>query len=198
MVGNTNLKNNMANTMTTYVKIVNLNEETFNKVKELFETEGENSSIVNLTNHFNGLFDWEYDETDYNQREWMDENIGSKWISVEFNGSEYSPEVDLIIESKWSVPTEYIQKVVEFLNKVDKDIVAYGTYEDEGYSPIGAFVFGYDYDDIEDYDEVDGERMWNDDDYNEEIYDGLYSHRDSLYEAYLEVKKEREEDDRNQ
>lgn len=198
MVGNTNLKNNMANTMTTYVKIVNLNEETFNKVKELFETEGENSSIVNLTNHFNGLFDWEYDETDYNQREWMDENIGSKWISVEYNGSEYSPEVDLIIESKWSVPTEYIQKVVEFLNKTDKDIVAYGTYEDEGYSPIGAFVFGYDYDDIEDYDEVDGERMWNDDDYNEEIYDGLYSHRDSLYEAYLEVKKEREEDDRNQ
>lgn len=198
MVGNTNLKNNMANTMTTYVKIVNLNEETFNKVKELFETEGENSSIVNLTNHFNGLFDWEYDETDYNQREWMIENIGSKWISVEFNGSEYSPEVDLIIESKWSVPTEYIQKVVEFLNKVDKDIVAYGTYEDEGYSPIGAFVFGYDYDDIEDYDEVDGERMWNDDDYNEEIYDGLYSHRDSLYEAYLEVKKEREEDDRDQ
>ena len=198
MVGNTNLKNNMANTMTTYVKIVNLNEETFNKVKELFETEGENSSIVNLTNHFNGLFDWEYDETDYNQREWMIENIGSKWISVEFYGSEYSPEVDLIIESKWSVPTEYIQKVVEFLNKVDKDIVAYGTYEDEGYSPIGAFVFGYDYDDIEDYDEVDGERMWNDDDYNEEIYNGLYSHRDSLYEAYLEVKKEREEDDRNQ
>lgn len=198
MVGNTNLKNNMANTMTTYVKIVNLNEETFNKVKELFETEGENSSIVNLTNHFNGLFDWEYDETDYNQREWMIENIGSKWISVEYNGSEYSPEVDLIIESKWSVPTEYIQKVVEFLNKTDKDIVAYGTYEDEGYSPIGAFVFGYDYDDIEDYDEVDGERMWNDDDYNEEIYDGLYSHRDSLYEAYLEVKKEREEDDRNQ
>lgn len=198
MVGNTNLKNNMANTMTTYVKIVNLNEETFNKVKELFETEGENSSIVNLTNHFNGLFDWEYDETDYNQREWMDENIGSKWISVEYNGSEYSPEVDLIIESKWSVPTEYIQKVVEFLNKTDKDIVAYGTYEDEGYSPIGAFVFGYDYDDIEDYDEVDGERMWNDDDYNEEIYNGLYSHRDSLYEAYLEVKKEREEDDRDQ
>ena len=198
MVGNTNLKNNMANTMTTYVKIVNLNEETFNKVKELFETEGENSSIVNLTNHFNGLFDWEYDETDYNQREWMDENIGSKWISVEFNGSEYSSEVDLIIESKWSVPTEYIQKVVEFLNKTDRDIVAYGTYEDEGYSPIGAFVFGYDYDDIEDYDEVDGERMWNDDDYNEEIYDGLYSHRDSLYEAYLEVKKEREEDDRDQ
>ena len=39
--------------------------------------------------------------------------------------------------------------------------------------------------------------MWNDDDYNEEIYSELYSLRDNLYEAYLEVKKEREEDDRN-
>jgi hypothetical protein len=75
--------------------------------------------------------------------------------------------------------------------------VAYGTYEDEGYSPVGAFVYGYDYDDIEDYDEVDSERMWEDDDYNEEIYSELYSLRDGLYESYLEVKKEREEDDRN-
>lgn len=187
----------MANTMTTYVKIVNLNEETFNKVKELFETEGENSSEVNVINHFIKLFDEEYDETDFTEREWMDENIGSKWIRIEFGDVEYTPEVDLILETAWNVPTEYIQKVVEVLNKLDKGIVAYGTYEDEGYSPVGAFVYGYDYDDIEDYDDVDSERMWNDDDYNEEIYSELYSLRDNLYEAYLEVKKEREEDDRN-
>jgi hypothetical protein len=29
------------------------------------------------------------------------------------------------------------------------------------------------------------------------MYDSLYEHRDSLYESYNEVKKEREEDDRN-
>ena len=114
----------MANTMTTYVKIVNLNEETFNKVKELFETEGENSSEVNVINHFTKLFDEEYDETDFTEREWMDENIGSKWIRIEFGDVEYTPEVDLILETAWNVPTEYIQKVVEVLNKLDKDIVA--------------------------------------------------------------------------
>jgi hypothetical protein len=52
-------------------------------------------------------------------------------------------------------------------------------------------VYGYDYDDIEDYDEVDSERVWEDDDYMEEMYDGLYELRDSLYESYLEVIEER-------
>jgi hypothetical protein len=185
----------MANTMTTYVKICNLNEETFNKVKVLFETERENNSDVKVVEHFNKLFGTEFNNTDnYPDRVWMDENIGAKWIRIEFGDVEFTPEVDLIIETAWNVPTEYIQKVVEVLNESDKNIVAYGTYEDEGYSPIGAFVYGFDYDDIEDYDEVDGQRMWDDDDYNEEIMDGLHSHRDSLYEGYLEVKKEREEE----
>ena len=121
----------------------------------------------------------------------MEQNIGSKWITVEFGDDGYTPEVDVIIESAWSVPTEYIQKVVEVLNQMDKDIVAYGTYEDEGYSPVGAFVYGYDYDDIEDYDDVDSDRVWEDDDYMEEMYDALYEHRDSLYESYLEVIEER-------
>ena len=73
----------MANTMTTYVKIVNLNEETFGKVKELFETEGENTSDVKVVEHFNKLFKTEFNNTDnYMNREWMDENIGSKWIKI--------------------------------------------------------------------------------------------------------------------
>jgi hypothetical protein len=46
------------------------------------------------------------------------------------------------------------------------------------------------YDDIEDYDEVETDKMFQDDDYMEEIYDGLYELRDSLYEGYLEVKNE--------
>jgi hypothetical protein len=68
--------------------------------------------------------------------------------------------------------------------------VVYGTYEDDGYDPIGAFVYAVGYDDIEDYDEVETDKMFQDDDYMEEIYDGLYELRDSLYEGYLEVKNE--------
>lgn len=172
--------------MTTYVKIDNLNEETFSKVRELFLYDENNYSQVEVTKHLTKLFDNEFDDN----MEWMKKNIGSKWIRIEFDDTEYTSEANLIIESAWSVPTEYIQKVVEYLNKYDKDIVAYGTYEDEGYSPIGAFVYGYEYDDIEDYDEVDSDLIWEDDEYNEKTYNELYSLRDSLYEAYLEVKNE--------
>ena len=189
----------MANTMTTYLKIQNLNEETFLKFSELFKTENENNSYVELKNHFNTLFDEKFNDSDnVISKDFLVQNIGSKRITIEFTDDGYSSEVDIIIESAWNVPMEYLRKIRDVLTEWDKDITLSGTYEDEGFSPIGAFVSGYDYDDIEDYDEVDGERMWNDDDYNEEIYNGLYSHRDSLYEAYLEVKKEREEDDRNQ
>lgn len=176
----------MANIMTTYVKICNLNEVTFNKVKELFGKQTEESSEVLVFDHFNRLFGTNFDlEID---RQWMNKNIGSKWIRIEFG--EYDLQVDLIIESAWSVPVEYISALVSFLNIYDLDIMAYGTYEDEGYSPVGAFVFAYGYDDIEDYDEVDSDLMWEDDDYNERIYDELYSFRDSLYESYLQVKNE--------
>jgi hypothetical protein len=54
----------MANVMTTYVKIVNLNEETFLKFSDLFKTENDNSSYVELVNHFNKLFDEKFSEPD--------------------------------------------------------------------------------------------------------------------------------------
>lgn len=189
----------MANTMTTYLKIQNLNEENYSKFSELFKTENESSSYVELNNHFNKLFDEQFNDSDnVISRDFMDQNIGSKWITVEFGNDGYSSEVEVIIESAWSVPTEYLQKVRDVLTEWNEDITLSGTYEDEGYSPIGVFVYAFDYDDIEDYDEeVDFEEMMNDDEYHEKTYDELYSLRDSLYNSYLEAKKEREEDDRN-
>lgn len=180
--------------MTTYVKMVNLNEETFNRVKELFETESSDSTYVDVLKHINKLYNTEYSDYSDLKSEWMNENVGSKTLSIEFNDLEFSPQINLIIESTWSVPTTYLEKLISVLTEWDKEIAIYGTYEDESYNPIGAFVYAFDYDDIEDYDEVDGERMYDDDDYREEIYDSLHDHRDSLYESYLEVKQEKEED----
>jgi hypothetical protein len=42
--------------------------------------------------------------------------------------------------------------------------------------------------------EIDFDRFWDDDEYRDEIYGDLYELRDNLYEGYLEVKQEREED----
>ena len=85
----------MANTMTTYVKICNLNEETFNKTKELFETQNENSADVKVVEHFNKLFGTSFNDTDnFPDRAWMDENIGAKWIRIEFDSVDYSAEAN--------------------------------------------------------------------------------------------------------
>ena len=172
----------MANTMTTYVKVGNLNEETHKKFVELFE------EIDNLLNHYNKLYGTDFKSFEDIDNEWMLENVGTKWLRVECDDLEYHDNMDLVLESSWAIPTQYLQKIVEFIGG---DVVVYGTYEDESYNPIGAFVYAVDYDDIEDYDEVDSDRGWEDDDYMEEMYDGLYELRDSLYEGYCEVMDER-------
>ena len=175
--------------MTTYVKVGNLNEETFNKLNGLLEKDSDNTSYVDIVNHVNKLYGTEFSEPDnFMDRGWMEENVGSKWFTIECDVDEYSSEVDLVIETAWTVPTEYLQKIVEYIGD---DVVVYGTYEDESYDPIGAFVYAVDYDDIEDYEEVEHEKMFQDDDYMEEMYDGLYELRDSLYEGYREVMDER-------
>lgn len=185
----------MANMMTTYLKIVNLNDETRKKVLDLFSTP-ENSSYVNIIENLNKVYGENFTEADGVTREWMDDNVGAKSLEIEtsYDNQPDSDYLEFILTSAWNVPTNYIEKLVSVLNELDEEVAAYGTYEDESYSPIGAFVYAYDYDDMEDYDEVDVDKMNDDDDYREEMYDELYEHRDSLWESYLEVKQDREED----
>jgi hypothetical protein len=193
----------MANIMTTYVKIINLNEESHNKLVDLFQTQGDTFTDKDLLPHLNKLYGTEFNDSDnFYGIDWIRENVGSKWFSVEFGGwstekfTEETKETDLILETAWNVPTKYLEKLTQVLTEINKDIVVYGTYEDESYEPMGAFVYAHDYDDIEDYDEeVEFEDMLDDEEYRYQIMDEVHEHRDAMYEAYLEVKKEREEDE---
>jgi hypothetical protein len=193
----------MANIMTTYVKIKNLDEESHKKLVDLYQTDSESFTDKDLLPHFNKLYDREFNDTDnFYGIAFMNDNVGSKWLSIEFGCwstkefKEYSDTVDLVLESAWNVPALYLEKLTEVLTEINKDVVVYGTYEDESWEPMGAFVYAYDYDDIEDYDEeVEFEDMLNDEEYRYEVMNDLREHRDAMYEAYLEVKAEREEDE---
>ena len=193
----------MANVMTTYVKIKNLDEETHKKLVDLYQTESESFTDKDLLPHFNKLYDRNFNDTDnFYGIAFMNDNVGSKWLNIEFGCwsteefKQYSDTVDLVLESAWNVPTLYLEKLTEVLTEINKDVVLYGTYEDESWEPMGAFVYAYDYDDIEDYDEeVEVEEMLQDEDYRYEVMNDLREHRDAMYEAYLEVKAEREEDE---
>jgi hypothetical protein len=193
----------MANIMTTYVKIKNLDEESHKKLVDLYQTDSESFTDKDLLPHFNKLYDREFNDTDnFYGIAFMTDNVGSKWLSIEFGCwsteefKQYSDTVDLVLESAWNVPALYLEKLTEVLTEINKDVVVYGTYEDESWEPMGAFVYAYDYDDIEDYDEeVEFEDMLNDEEYRYEVMNDLREHRDAMYEAYLEVKAEREEDE---
>jgi hypothetical protein len=193
----------MANIMTTYVKIKNLDEESHKKLVDLFQTEGDSFTDKDILPHFNKLYDRNFNDTDnFYGIAFMTDNVGSKWLNVEFGCwsteefKQYSDTVDLILESAWNVPTLYLEQLTYVLTQINKDIVVYGTYEDESWEPMGAFVYADDYDDIEDYDEeVEIDDMLNDEEYRYEVMNDLYEHRDAMLEAYLEVKKEREEDE---
>jgi len=194
----------MANTMTTFVKIINLNKESHEKLVDLFQTKGETfDEREDLIPHFNKLYDKDFNDTDnFYGIDFMNENIGSKWLRIEFgvwstkNFVEKTEEVDLILESAWNVPTKYLERLTQVITEINKDIIVYGTYEDEMYEPVGAFVYADDYDDIEDYDEeIEINDMLEDEEYRYEVMNDLYEHRDSLLESYLEIKKEREEDE---
>ncbi len=192
----------MANVMTTYVKIINLNEESHKKLIDLFQTKGETFEHEDLIPHFNKLYDREFNDTDnFYGIGFMNDNVGSKWLRIEFgewsteNFVKEENEVDLILESAWNVPTKYLEQLAYVLTEINKDIIIYGTYEDESWEPMGAFVYAHDYDDIEDYDEeVEYEDMLNDEEYRYEVMGDLYEHRDALLESYLQVKQEREEE----
>ena len=189
--------------MTTYVKIKNLDEESHKKLVDLFQTKGETFTDEDLLPHFNKLYDRNFNDThNFYGISFMIDNVGSKWLTIEFGCwsfeefKQYSDTVDLILETAWNVPTKYLEQLTSVLTEINKDIIVYGTYEDESYEPIGAFVYADDYDDIEDYDdEVDVDSMLNDEEYRYETMNNLYEHRDMLLEAYLQVKQEREEDE---
>ena len=193
----------MANIMTTYVKIKNLDEESHKKLVELYQTESDSFTDKDLLPHFNKLYDRNFNDTDnFYGIAFMTDNVGSKWLSIEFGCwsteefKQYSDTVDLVLESAWNVPTLYLEQLTYVLTQINKDIVVYGTYEDESWEPMGAFVYADDYDDIEDYDEeVEVEDMLNDEEYRYEVMNDLREHRDAMYEAYLEVKQEREEEE---
>ena len=176
----------MANSMMTYVKVGNLNEETHKKFVGLFENSQDSLS------HINKLYGTEFETYDDVNRMWMTENVGSKSISIECDNLEYDTQMEFALDTAWSVPTEYLQKLVEVIGG---DVVVYGTYEDEGYAPMGAFVYAVDYDVIEDYEEeIDFEEMINDDEYHERIFNNLYSLLDILFSQYLEVMEERKQE----
>jgi hypothetical protein len=185
----------MANNMKISVKIVNLKENSFKKFLAHFPTSDQNKEIE-IHTHINSLYSQKF-ETDDISISWMNENVGSKSISILYeDGNHFMPEVIITIDASSNIPSQYLKKLSSHLTEIDENIVLFGTYVEENYENIGAFIYGKNnFEDSEDlYPEVDLTKMFEDEEYNNEVFEKLIEHRDSLYEGYQERLKEEEED----
>lgn len=185
----------MANHMSTTLTITNLDKQSFEKLKEIFN-DGTNEYYTDM----NHIIKQMYGEVDSNSLDWWSDNIGAKWLEIESAvDGEFEETIQLYMTSAWYVPTEFLEKLRDILIDVSTNVVLYGTYEDESLDPMGAFVYGYDYDDMEDLDiQVDFDKYWDEEDggeYKESIYGEVLEHSESLYQAYLGIVKQRKEEE---
>lgn len=188
-------KENMANIMTSNVCIKNLKETSFKKIVELFELSNSSKEIKTHI-HLNKLFNENFSE-DEMSISWMNENVGCKNLNITFLDSDkFSTEINFTIESASNLPEPYLKKLINYLTSIDDSIVIIGTYIEEDYDNVGAFIYAKeDYEDTEDlYPEVDIERM-SDEEYRNETFQNIIENRDSLYEGYQERLREQEEDE---
>ena len=195
----------MANEMETYVAIKNGDIKVANKLKEIFTPkEGEyNSRTIELINRLYGKdYTWDINlSKEENQKagntwpefEWLGNNVGSKWIYSEYDHDDETDYTHLVLTTAWAVPQGFLKKLSEVLSDIKEDCYILGTYEDESYDPMGAFIYSKDYDDIEDLDEeIDEDKIWEDDFYTEDLREKTSKLQYDIEEAYLEFLNEKE------
>ena len=190
----------MANEMTTYITIVNGDIKVANKLKEIFTPkEGEyNSTTIELINRlYDEDYTWEINLSNEENKnagntwpefKWLGNNVGSKWIYSEYNHNDDPEFCYLIICSAWYFPEGFIKKLSEVLIEIKEDCYLKGTYQDESYVPMGAFIYAKNYNDVEDLDEeIDQDKMWEDDKYREKMHSELNNLTIELEDNYKEV-----------
>ena len=192
----------MANEMTTFVKVKKANKEVYEKLKEIF-TPIEGSYDVNSIELINRVYDKNYsykadnenwnEETDWPTSDEWGNMMGPKWCNgEEFYMAEGDEEGSFILRSAWSVPQVLLEGLAKVLTDIKEDCYLVGNYEDEGYDPVGAFLYAKDYDDIEDLDHAyDPHDLWEDDELRDQMWDENIELEKDIENAYFEYLEDR-------
>ena len=192
----------MANEMNSFITVINADEKVNEKLKELLTpSEGEyDVNSIEILNRMKGTQysysinkeDWS-EEKDWPTNEEWDENLGPKWLYIddfEEGDVEKGYEPQFRIRSAWAVPQPLLSKLSEIIYTIKEDCYLIGTYEDEGYDPVGAFLYAKDWDDIEDLDHsYTFDELWDDDELRDKMWEeneNLKDDLDSAYQEYLE------------
>ena len=194
----------MANEMQTFVTVKSNEPRVAKRLQEIFKSRRETYEVdaIDVINNLEATSycykneKENYDlSVDFPPNDLWNSIIGSKWMYVEYDHNDLPEDCNIVLSSAWSVPIPFLLRLRDELQKIDGDCYLKGTYEDETFDPSGAFIIGkYDYDDMEDTDEVSDWDMHNEDDfYTENWYNELNEMADFLEIAYIDYLKEREE-----
>ena len=190
--------------MMTFVKVVSKKPEVAVRLQEIFKSRKGNHDVdaLDVINNIKGTSycyknekeDFDVD-VDFPSNQLWEEMIGPKWMFLEYDHAELPEDCNIVLTSAWAVPIPFLLQLRAELQKVDEDCYIKGTYEDESYDPSGAFIAGkFDYDDIEDNDEIyDWDEANEDDYYSEQWSMTLHDMMDNLETAYLDYVTEMEE-----
>ena len=187
----------MANEMTSFVRVKKANDNVVKRLKEIF-TPSEGKYDVNSIELFNRVYgtnysyeadkeDWD-SEKDWPSNEEWGNKMGPKWsYGEEFYMDNGETDGSFIIRSAWSVPQVLLESIAKELYTIKEDCYLVGNYEDEGYDPVGAFIYANGYDDIEDLDHAyDPQDLWEDDELREKMQDEMVELENDLESCYFE------------
>jgi hypothetical protein len=119
----------MANNVNTHVRFVRLNDAGKAKLQELYSR-----VRTNTYEWFSDMFGLDPEVTD--KYDWNCENVGPKWCYFEEREEDFFTTI-----SAWSYPEKGLMWLMEELGKVDPDVLAYVTYEDEMPNFFGCWFF---------------------------------------------------------
>jgi len=157
----------MATHMESWVTVKNGNKEVAQKLKEILQPDNGKYSCntIELVNRLHGTsFSWDENlsreenqeaENTWPDWDWMQDNVGSKWITSEFHYDDNPENCHIQFTTAYSVPQPFLDKLAKELAKIKEDCYIIGTYEDEAPEVVGAFIYAGDYDDIEDDDSIE-------------------------------------------
>ena len=182
--------------MRTYITIHNVNKELHNRIESWVNKEGEEDyggGDFNIPRIFSDLYDMEFIPEEHLNRVWLDNNIGSKWISFEIDYMD-DDEIKINTETAWSVPFNFLERLSKKITNHDTFIS--GVFEDESFDPCGAFCYGVDdYHDVEELEEgeIDFERLWDDEDYYQQVIEYLIELQNKMIVWYRVFQKDSEQ-----
>jgi len=159
---------NMANSVYTWVNIKCTDKET---LKELNEKLTPLSGSYETGTGVLGERFFDYTKDDWDSGAKASECFGAKWMYCEEPEENFEDDqISVMLHSAWHMPEAFVLRLKDWLCARASDSMVWGNFEDEGIQPFGAFFYSQNKSYYQEVDhEVDYDRVWEDDEYRENL-----------------------------